>query len=385
MKSDSPSRKVLRVLLDGPPRTRPELAARTGLSKPTISGAVRRLEGARLVSATGVRRGQPGRVPVYYGVAPAAGFVIAVDIGGDNLRACAADLTGTELAARRRATPESGTDAVVRATIQMITRLRSEAGTSHGELRALALSAPGVVHGDGRTVSLAYNLGEEGPFDLVTDIEQAVGVPVAVDNNVNLAAQGEVWRGHGREVPTFAFVAVGAGIGMGLVHKGELVRGAHGAAGEVASLPLPGRPAAIRRPVHGRELLAAEAGGYRMMARASRLKWEGDAPASVAEIFARAESGDRTASGLVRDEGRQIGLTVASACAVFDPELVVLGGGVASNPLLLPIVTRSARSLVPFPPRIEISGLGDLASLTGALSVALSRAHADLLDGIGPA
>jgi len=376
---------VLRALLDGPARTRPELAAHTGLSKPTISDAVRRLEDSRLVNATGVRRGQPGRVPVYYGIAPGAGFVVAVDIGGDNLRARAADLTGTELAARRRTTPESDAAAVVRATIRMITGTLADVGGGHGELRALVLSAPGVVHADGRTVSLAYNLGEEGPFDLVTPIERAIGVPVVVDNNVNMAAEGERRYGHGREVPTFAFVAVGAGIGMGLVHRGELVRGAHGAAGEVAYLPLPGRPAAVRRPGHGRELLAAEAGGYRMMARAAGLGWDGEPPGSVEEIFARAQGGDRTARTLVRDEGRQIGLTVASACAVFDPELVVLGGGVASNPLLLPIVTRGVRSLVPFPPRVEISELGDVASLTGALSVALSRAHARLLDGFGAA
>lgn len=380
MGADSPVRQVLRVLLDGPALTRPELAARTGLSKPTISEAVRRLEDTGVVGATGVRRGQPGRVPVYYGLAPGAGFVVAVDIGGDNLRVRAADLLGNELAACRRATPTDGAATAIRATIEMITDVLAEAGTAHGGLRALVMSAPGVVHVDGRTVSAAYNLGEDGPFDLVTPIERAVGGPVEVDNNVNMAALGERWRGHGVDVPTFAFVAVGAGIGMGLVHRGELVRGAHGAAGEVAYLPLHGRPSAIRRTGHGRELLSAEAGGYRMLARAGRLAWDGDAPGSVAEIFARAEAGDRAARTLVRDEGRRIGLTVASACAVFDPELVVLGGGVASNPQLLPLVAQSTRSLVPFPPRIEISRLGDVASLTGALAVAVTRAHDRLLD-----
>lgn len=381
---DSPSRLVLRTLLTGTPLTRPELAERTGLSKPTISDAVRRLEHAELIGATGVRRGQPGRVPTYYGLVPRAGFVVAVDIGGDNLRARAADLTGDVLAADRRPTPARGAAPVIEATIEMISRVLADVGGTNGRLRALMISAPGVVHADGHTVSAAYNLGEDGAFDLVGPIRRAIGGSVEVDNNVNMAAVGERWRGHGADVPTFAFVAVGAGIGMGLVHRGELVRGAHGAAGEIAYLPLHGRPSAVKRTGHGRDLLSAEAGGYRMLDRASRLDWAGEAPGSVAEIFARAESGDHTADELVRDEGRQIGLTVASACAVFDPELVVLGGGVGSNPLLLPIVARSTRSIVPFPPRIEISRLGDVASLTGALSVALDRARAYVLADLAP-
>lgn len=382
---DSPSRMVLSVLLSGDPLTRPELAERTALSKPTISEAVRRLERLGLTRATGTRRGMPGRVPTYYGVAPDAGFVVAVDIGGDNLRTGATDLTGIELAGRRGATPARGAAPVIDATIEMIEATIADVGAEHGPLRRLVVSAPGVVHPDGRTVSAAYNLGESGPFDLVTPIVAAIGHPVWLDNNVNMAALGERWRGLGAQVPTFVFVAVGAGIGMGLVHHGELFRGAHGAAGEVAYLPLHGRPAAVRHTGRGRDLLSAEAGGYRMLARAAGRDWRGDAPRSVAEIFQRAAAGERVARRLVDDEGRQIGLTVASACAVFDPELVVLGGGVGSNPALLPMVSRVVTGLVPFPPRVEISGLGEVASLTGALSVAVDRAHADLLDGLDQA
>ena len=80
-----------------------------------------------------------------------------------------------------------------------------------------------------------------------------------------------------------------------------------------------------------------------------------------------------------------MGLTVASACAVFDPELVVLGGGIGSNPLLLPVVRETVAALVPFPPRVESSALGEDASLTGALSIALAGARADLLRGLAPA
>jgi predicted NBD/HSP70 family sugar kinase len=203
---------------------------------------------------------------------------------------------------------------------------------------------------------------------------------VALDNNVNLAALGERWRGHARDVATFAFLAVGAGIGMGLVHNGELVRGGHGAAGEVAYLPLPGAVPQAQRVGHGRERLALEAGGYAILAALrARADWPGTRPQSVAELFAQAAAGVAPARELVEAEGYQVGLTVASACAVFDPELVVLGGGIGCNPMLLPVVRDTVQALVPFPPRLEISALGDVASLTGALSIALDRARTELL------
>jgi len=266
----------------------------------------------------------------------------------------------------------------------MITDAVEAVGGQYGPLRHVGVSAPGVIHADGRTMSIAHNLGDDGPFDLLTPLEQAVPVPVALDNNVNLAALGERWRGLARDVPTFAFLAVGAGIGMGLVYQGEIVRGAHGAAGEVAYLPLPPNLPPAQRSGHGQERLANEASGYRMLAqvRASP-DWPGTRPETVAELFAQAEAGVPAARDLVEAEGRHVALAVASACAVFDPELVVLGGGVGSNPMLLPMVREAVAALVPFPPRVETSALGGDASLTGALVLALDAARVELLGALG--
>jgi predicted NBD/HSP70 family sugar kinase len=258
-----------------------------------------------------------------------------------------------------------------------------DTGTGLGPLRRVGVAAPGVIHADGRTMSTAHNLGDDGPFDLLTPLEAAVDAPVVLDNNVNLAALGERWRGHAIGVRTFAFLAVGAGIGMGLVHDGEILRGAHGAAGEVAYLPLPGTVPQAERAGHGRELLAAEAGGYGLLAAvAAHNHWPGPRPSTVEELFDQAAAGVATARALVDLEGRQLGLTVASACAVFDPDLVVLGGGIGSNPQLLPVVRQTVAALVPFPPRVESSALGEVASLTGALRIALDGARDELSAGL---
>lgn len=383
---DSADGSVLTTLFSGAPLTRPELADRTGLSRPTISEAVRRLSGNGLIVAAGVRRGGLGRVPTYYQLAPNAGYVVAVDIGGDNLRVTAADLGGATHHEARQATRVTGSRRVAAKAARMIQAAAAAVGDRLGPLRRVGVSAPGVIHADGRTMSFAHNLGDDGPFDLLTPLEDAVEAPVVLDNNVNLAALGERWRGLATDAATFAFLSVGAGIGMGLVHNGEIVRGAHGAAGEIAYLPLPGTLPHRQRIGHGRELLAAEAGGYGMLAAVrARRTWRGPRPTSVAELFAQAASGVAPARELVEEEGRQLGLIVASACAVFDPDLVVLGGGIGRNPMLIRPVRDTVEALVPFPPRVESSALGEVASLTGALSIALDGARVDLLRTLAPA
>lgn len=375
---------VLAALLDSEQLTRPELASGTGLSRPTISEAVRRLVATGLIVEDGVRRGGLGRVPTCYRLAPTAGYVVAADIGGDNLRVAVADMSGTVRLEKKQATRATGARRVAAQTARMVRAATESIGDRLGPLRRVGVSAPGVIHADGRTMSIAHNLGEDGPFDLLTPLESAVDAPIMLDNNVNLAALGERWRGHAREVANFVFLAVGAGIGMGLVHNGEVIRGAHGAAGEIAYLPLPGNLPPGQRVGHGKELLAAEAGGYGMLAAMrAHHGWPGDRPATVAELFEQAADGVPAAVELVEAEGRQLGLTVASTCAVFDPDLVVLGGGIGSNALLLPVVRETVRALVPFPPRVESSALGEIASLTGALSIALAGARADLLRAAG--
>ena len=183
-----------------------------------------------------------------------------IDSGGDNLRGAAADLAGTVHYEHRQATRVSGATRIAGQAAKLVANAAAEVGDRLGPMRRVGVSAPGAIQPGGRTMSLARNLVEDWPFDMLTPLEARIEAPILLDNNVNLAALGERWRGHARDVSTFAFLAVGAGIGMGLVHGGEVISGAHGAAGEVAYLPLPGSVPAGQRPGHGKEHLAGEAG-----------------------------------------------------------------------------------------------------------------------------
>ncbi|TML06560.1 MAG: ROK family transcriptional regulator, partial [Actinobacteria bacterium] len=243
---------VLETIFRKGPITRPEIAAATNLSKPTVSAAVSRLEHGGLVHAAGRRAGQRGRNPVAYVVSAQAGFVVGGDIGGSNIRVAAADLFGEPICDLKRPTAKGGGRAVGVQVLELVSEVIDQAGAAHGRPLALGISAPGIVdQASGRVTSLAYNVAPEGGFDPLEVIRDRFDLPVLVDNNVNLAAVGEKWFGLARGVSTMVFIAIGAGIGMGIVIDDELVRGAHGAAGEIGYLPLVGDPFNPRHRLHG--------------------------------------------------------------------------------------------------------------------------------------
>src|SRR5436309_3827875 len=243
---------VLETIFRKGPITRPEIATATSLSKPTVSAAVSRLEREGLVHASGRRTGQRGRKPVAYVVSSRAGFVVGADIGGTNVRVAAADLFGEAICDRKHPTAKDGSRAVGLQVLEMVSEVIDQAGAVHGRPLALGISAPGIVdQTSGRVTSLAYNVVPEGGFDPLEVIRDRFDLPVLVENNVNLAAVGEQWFGLARGVSTMVFIAIGAGIGMGIIIEDELVRGAHGAAGEIGYLPLVGDPFDPRHRLHG--------------------------------------------------------------------------------------------------------------------------------------
>jgi predicted NBD/HSP70 family sugar kinase len=367
---------VLEMIFREGPITRPEISGATGLSKPTVGAAVSRLEHAGLVHAAGTRPGQRGRSPVAYVVSDQAGFVVGGDIGGTNVRVAAADLFGELICDCQRPTTKDGSRAVGVQILEMISEVIEQAGATRGRPLGLGISAPGVVDQiSGRVTSLAYNVTPEGGFDPLEVIRDRFDLPVLVDNNVNLAAVGEKWFGLARGVSTMVFIAIGAGIGMGIIIDNELVRGAHGAAGEIAYLPLVGDPFDPRHRLHGG--LEDEVAATGIMTAFEKLG--GAAPASAAEVFELAGAGNDAARSVVEHVASRLGAAIATVCAIIDPELVVLGGGIGANPLLLRPVRGATAALVPITARIETSSLGDRAALHGAIAVALHAARTRLL------
>jgi predicted NBD/HSP70 family sugar kinase len=192
---------------------------------------------------------------------------------------------------------------------------------------------------------------------------------VTVENDVNLAALGEQWRGVGRGVDDFVFLSVGTGLGAGLVLRGELHRGHHGAAGEVdyalgGDLERENDPAATGVSAYAARL-AAEC----------RHPTALGPPFDVRAIFGAARAGDELARAVVAEEAERIAAHIVPIAAVVDVALVVLGGGIGANgDLLLEPIRALLAERCPYPPRVEVSSLGDAAVLTGALAIGLRAA-----------
>jgi predicted NBD/HSP70 family sugar kinase len=248
-------------------------------------------------------------------------------------------------------------------------------GLSEDALFGVGVSVPGVVGPDESTVYYAANIDQFDPFDFRSPLHTTLRAPVAMDNNVNCAALGERWQGIAQTLDTFAVIAIGAGIGCGIVHDGVLLRGAHGAAGEVAFLPPEGELRKLNAEAHD------AAGGLALLHQAqSRTGWAGPPPRTVEELFKRAATGEQPALTLVEEECQRVAVVIASVCAVTDPQAVILTGGVGGNEGLIERAGELATKMTIFPPTVMPSGLQDRASLVGAIHLATQQAHQRLVD-----
>jgi predicted NBD/HSP70 family sugar kinase len=352
-------RTVLETIRDGSPISRAEIARRSGISKPTVSLALQSLVEADLVRESAERPDGPGYGAVYFEPVAEAAVVLGLDLGARFVRGAVCDLAGN---VRARQDIELGV-AEVAGAVEAIERLRTSllgsSGLDPDRVDGVVVGVPGVVETETGVLRLAENVaGLEGRA-FAEELSSALGLSVKLENDINLAALGEQWQGVARGVDDFVFLSVGTGMGAGLVLRGELHRGRHGAAGEI-DFVFSGLDENLDPSGPQVSVLAAELTGGGADPRA---------------VFGAAREGDERARAVVHEVARRIAHHVATIAAVADVELVVLGGGIGANgDLLLDPVSTLLDSWLPFPPRVEVSTLGEAAVLTGALAVGLQAA-----------
>ena len=212
---------VLRALMRARRATRAELAGLTGLSKPTVSESVRRLEASGAVVDTGERTTGRGRVGTYYALAPTSGRALVVSLAPDGLVAEAVDAYGDVVARAVSPVPAPGGVAgALRAVADEV---------ADGRFRLAVVSAADPVDREsGRLVELPDLPFLLGALDAPAVLAELVDGPVVVDNDVNWAARAE---DGGRD---FAYLYLGEGLGLAVVSDGEVRRGSAGLAGEIA-------------------------------------------------------------------------------------------------------------------------------------------------------
>jgi predicted NBD/HSP70 family sugar kinase len=368
-------RALLETLRRVGPSSRPQLARMAGLSKPTVSLALANLEGAGLVRPVGPASPSLGRTAMLYEVDPTAGYVVGIDIGRAWIRVAAADLSGHIVARRDERNRERSATALVRTVSEVAHGVVAAAGLTWEQVAHTVVGGPGVFDPDSDRLLLAPNLPGWSRPGVMSSLREALPPSVALDNDANLAAIGERTYGSGRDANTFVYVSIGTGIGMGIVIDGELYRGAHGAAGEVAYLPLAGDgDAGADREVRMRGIMEAAASADAVVRTAKRLGMT--RATSAKRVFAAARAGDEVALAAVDAEAERLALIVGTVAAILDPEFVLLGGGVGSNiDLLRPPLERRLAELTPLGPRVAEGQLGHDAIVLGAVASALDTAR----------
>src|SRR4051812_9262312 len=163
----------------------------------------------------------------------ATDHVVGVDLGGSNVPRVLGDAARRAVANVAAPTAQGRSEAVVGQIATLARELTGRAAVDWSRIRAAAVGVPGVVHAAGGGVRDAPNLPPFADVDLAGALRGRLGVTVTVDNDVNVAALAEHRRGRGVGVPDLAFIAVGTGIGMGIIASGRIQRGATGAAGEI--------------------------------------------------------------------------------------------------------------------------------------------------------
>jgi glucokinase len=365
---------ILEIVRQNSPIARSEISRALGLSMPTIVRIMDDLVGEGLVRYTGETAGSAGRPRELLEYNKDGFAVIGIDLGGTKLYGALADIGGEILGeARRDQHHTSGEDSfdMVADLIQSLLDLPRPDGQ---KLLGIAVGAPGVTHSLTGVVEWAPSLNWRN-FPLKSRLEAQFGLPAMIENDVNLAALGEQWFGAGKGVNNLALIALGTGVGAGLIIDGAIYRGHHEAAGEVGYL-LPSIDALGRR-YDGFGAMESIISGVGIAERArqtaaAQLSAAQLTSLSAGDVFQCARQGQAWAVKIVDETVDYLTMLIANVATLIDPELIVLGGGVAnSSDLLIPPIQRRLDGLIQHIPRLEVSTLGAQATVMGAIALTL--------------
>lgn len=361
-------RQLLRIAFGHSTITRVELADLSGLSKQTVSEIMRELLAEGLMRDAGRLSGGVGRRPHGYEFNSGAGHVVAADLGASRLRVAVADLRGKILGERAVFTTGEGEQRVLAQINDVARAVVRETGVDWASVRSATIGTPGVIDPSTGHVTMAANIRGFDSVPVQGLLESLLGIPTNIDNDVNLAVRGELSEGLGRTRHNLVFIAIGNGVGMGVVVDGDIRRGATGAAGEIGFLPI-GHMTRDRTAAGGVFESAVAARGL-----LQRYRELGGTADDVPSIFESLETGERAAHIAIEETAGLVANAVLSVASVLDPEVVVLGGGIGSRPELVARI--NARSLVsPRPVAVVATALGERATLVGAVAHAADSAH----------
>lgn len=360
---------VLELIRTEGPLSRVELARKLQLSQPTISRIVSPLIESGLVVEGKQGDSSRGRRPILLELNPRASLIVSVYLH-QNMVGALADLNGEVL--EQLMLPAVAGEAGIQQLVELVRELVRKAEGYNIPIRGIGIGVPSVTRSqDGLVVWAPVYEWRNVP--LKQRVEESLGFPVFLENEVNLMALGESWRGAGQNVKDLVCISWGPGIGAGIILNGQLLRGVHDAAGEIGYI-IPDRSHLGRRfDEYG--CLEGLAGGHGMVKRAERYLSAGSASAlsELAEItpfdiMTAAEEGDPVASVIIEETVDYLSIAIVNITSVIDPDLIILGGDLTElGRRCIHRITERLDGLLQVVPEIVPSSLGLNAAILGAV------------------
>jgi len=342
---------VLSLIRARAPVARVDLADASGLTKPTVSDIVSELLAEGWVREIGSAPGTVGRRPTLLEFVPDARLVVGVDVGITAVRVGLLDLQARLLARTEKPLTATAPESVVTAIWQGVETVIE--GIPREKLLGMGLGLHGLVDPDTGICRFAPHFGWRN-LQIRQRLEERIGLPVQIDNDVRAMALGESLYGAGRTAGTLVVVSVGAGIGSGIVMHGNLYRGLHGGAGEIGHTKVD--PNGLPCSCGGRGCLETVAAAPAVVAQAVERLGRGEASSlagvqrlSTEAISEAARAGDPLAQDLMRRAGQSLGIAITNLVHLLNPEVIAVGGGMtaAGSVLLDPLSETVRREALP--------------------------------------
>jgi glucokinase len=362
---------ILETIRRESPISRSALAQRLDVSLPTVMRIVDELVEEGFVRHHGSSEWSGGRRRPLLEFNADSYVVLGVDMGGTKMYGALSDLGGKildEVNIGHHGT--SGEDSFVQLTA-LIDRLLASPNVEGRRVLGIGVGAPGVtMHKEG-IVTWAYTLHWDN-FPLKARLASLYDLPITVDNDVNMAALGELWFGEGQNAQDMILIAIGTGIGAGVIINGVLYRGAKEASGEIGNM-IPGSEF-LGKNYQNFGALESVASGTGIAERARQVLKSRRDPGELEnltaeDVFDAARLKQEWAWTIINETVDYLTIAICNLVASFDPEVIVLGGGVSrSADLLIEPIMQRIKGLIPNPPKLVVSSLGLRATVMGAIT-----------------
>jgi glucokinase len=371
------SRDLLQLVRRHMPCSRADLVRISGLTAPTVSAAIEVLQRRGLVRFAGSGSPKGGRPPQILEFNARYGYVLGADIGGSGIRLALADLSGKIIGRLQQAISSKGTpDEVITVTSTGVQHLLDEHDISRQKVLQFVAGAPGITNVRSGCVLSAPNLHGWHDVPLAEGLHRQTGIPTSIENDVNLGAIGEGRCGVAAGRENFVFIAIGSGVGAGIVINGNLLHGANWSAGEVGYMQVPGLPSqalAVNRLGALESCIGGEGIKNAWLACANGNRNEAQRLRPT-EIFHLAANGNPNAQRVLKATSEHLANAIVNISLVLDTPLIVLGGGIGRNAELVEATGKAVARNEFANPQVLASGLGPDAQLHGAVWLAIQIA-----------